>query len=127
MQNFRDLKVWEKGHAFTLKIYSITQLFPKEELYALTSQLRRSSYSVPMNIAEGIARNTDADTLRFLIISFSSAQESEYTLLLCKDLGYITLEKYQGLEKEVIEIKLMLSGLIKKIKMRIGKSDSGIR
>ena len=73
MQNFRRISIWEKGHAFTLKIYKLSQSFPKEETYGLTSQLRRASTSIPTNIAEGCGRSSDAEFIRFLYISMGSA------------------------------------------------------
>lgn len=109
----------EKSHDFTLSIYKRTASFPKEELYGLVSQLRRSTSSIPINLAEGSARATDLDTLKFYSYSFASAQETEYTLLLSKDLGYIDADSYKEYEKQILEIKAMLYGLIKTIKSRI--------
>lgn len=116
MKDFRNLKVWEKSHRLTLEVYGITRLFPKEELYGLTSQIRRSSSSVPTNIAEGCGRGSDADFKRFLQIAFGSASETEYLLLLSKDLKYAGIMEVDALSKNVEEIKKMLSSLIKKIK-----------
>ena len=82
MRGFRDLIVWKKAHALTLAVYRTTRQFPKEELYGLTSQIRRSSSSIAANIAEGCGRRTNADFARFLQISFSSASEVEYHLSL---------------------------------------------
>ncbi|HEY9221961.1 MAG TPA: four helix bundle protein [Lutibacter sp.] len=70
MKDFRSLNVWEKGHTITLSIYKLTQSFPKEEMYGLTSQIRRASTSIPTNIAEGCGRGSDADFARFLQMSF---------------------------------------------------------
>ncbi len=88
-KDFRNLKVWEKSHRLTLQMYKITRSFPKEELYGLTSQIRRASVSVPTNIAEGCGRGSDADFKRFLQIAFGSASEVEYLLLLSTDLQYV--------------------------------------
>lgn len=112
MKDFRSLNVWEKGHRITVTIYKLTQSFPKEEIYGLTSQIRRASTSIPTNIAEGCGRGSDADFARFLQMSFGSANETEYLLLLCFELGYIAEENYIELNNSIQEIKKMLSKLI---------------
>jgi four helix bundle protein len=112
MKDFRSLNVWEKGHIITVSIYKLTQSFPKEEIYGLTSQIRRASTSIPTNIAEGCGRGSDADFARFLQMSFGSANETEYLLFLCFELGYIAEEKYFELNLSIQEIKKMLSKLI---------------
>lgn len=80
MRDFRELKVWEKSHQLTLAIYKITAIFPREELYGLTIQIRRASASIPANIAEGCGRNGVAELARFLHIAMGSASELEYHL-----------------------------------------------
>lgn len=112
MKDFRSLNVWKKGHRITVSIYKITQSFPKEEMYGLTSQIRRASTSIPTNISEGCGRGSDADFARFLQMSFGSANETEYLLLLCFELGYIAEENYFELNISIQEIKKMLSKLI---------------
>jgi len=77
---FRDLKVWEKAHQLTLQVYKATAPFPKEEMYGLTSQIRRAAASIPANIAEGCGRSSDAELGRFLQIAMGSASELEYHL-----------------------------------------------
>lgn len=94
MKDFKTLKVWEKSHALTLDIYKISNSFPKEEMFGLTSQIRRAATSIGLNIAEGCGRGTDADFRRFLQIAFGSACEVEYCILLSFDLEYI--DKYKG-------------------------------
>ncbi|MEP7235030.1 MAG: four helix bundle protein, partial [Ignavibacteriota bacterium] len=89
MQNFRTLKVWEKSHQLTLDIYAATQSFPKAEVFGLVSQLRRASTSIGSNIAEGCGRGTDPDFRRMLQIAYGSASETDYQIVLSKDLGYI--------------------------------------
>lgn len=86
MQNYKDLKVWEKAHLLTLLTYEETKRFPKEALYCLTSQLRRSAASVPANIAEGCGKKTNPELAHYLNIALGSSDESEYYLLLSKDL-----------------------------------------
>jgi four helix bundle protein len=89
MKDFRKQKVWQKSHKLTLEIYKVTIDFPPDELYGLTSQLRRSCASIPANIAEGCGRQSDADFSRFLQIALGSAAELEYHLLLSHDLGFM--------------------------------------
>jgi four helix bundle protein len=116
LKNFKELNVWEKAHKLTLKIYQTTSTFPREELYGLTSQIRRSGASVPTNIAEGCGRNSDAELARFLEISMGSASEVEYLLLLTRDISMLNNADYQELSSEVIEIKRMLASFIKRLR-----------
>jgi len=116
MQDFRDLKVWEKAHHVTLGVYKASAAFPKDELYGLTSQIRRSSVSVPSNIAEGCGRGGDAEFARFLQIAMGSASELEYQLLLAHDLGFMNSTKYKTLVNHVIEVKRMLAVLMQKVR-----------
>ena len=116
MKNFRNLKVWEKSHGLTLKIYRATANFPKDELYGLTSQIRRASASIPANIAEGCGRQSEAEFARFLYISLGSATELEYHLLLAFDLNFLQKETYVKMEGELVEVKKMLVSLIQKLK-----------
>lgn len=116
MQNYKDLKVWEKAHRFTLEVCQVTKKFPKEEIYGLTSQLRRASSSVAANIAEGCGKNTKNDFANFLNISLGSSIEAEYFILLAKDLNYISSEEHEVLTKQVNELKAMLIALIGKVR-----------
>lgn len=116
MKNFRDLKVWEKGHELTMAVYRSTARFPSEERFGLTSQIRRSSVSVPANIAEGCGRGSDAELARFLQIAAGSASELEYHLLLANQLEILDSPEYGHLEKRVTEVKRMLTSFIKKLK-----------
>jgi four helix bundle protein len=116
MKDFRNLKVWEKSHLLVLEVYRVTLAFPREEVYGLTSQLRRSCASIPTNIAEGCGRNGDLEFGRFLQIAFGSANETEYHLLLAHDLGYLKEDDYLNLSRAIVEIKQMLSTLINKLK-----------
>lgn len=115
MKDFRELKVWEKSHQLVLAVYKATRPFPKEELYGLTSQLRRSCASVPANIAEGCGRGSDAELARFLQIAMGSASELEYHLLLAYDLGLLTQSGYEALVREATEVKRMLTAFIQKL------------
>jgi four helix bundle protein len=116
MKNFRDLKVWEKSHRLTLSVYKATLKFPKDEMYGLISQIRRSCVSISANIAEGCGRSGDAELARFLQIAMGSASELEYHLLLAHDLMFLKTSNYEKLNGEVSEIKRMLSSLIQKLK-----------
>ena len=88
MQGYRNLKMWQAAHAWVLDVYRVTRRFPKDELYALTSQLRRAAVSVPSNIAEGYGRRGVTDKLRFYNIAEASLNEADYQILLAHDLGY---------------------------------------
>ncbi|SIS43598.1 four helix bundle protein [Kaistella chaponensis] len=89
MRDFRKFEVWQMSHQLTLKIYSITKHFPKEELFGLTSQIRRSFASIGYNISEGSGRNSDKEFANFVNIALGSSNEAENQLILTKDLGYI--------------------------------------
>jgi four helix bundle protein len=97
MKDFHELQVWQKAHQLTLAIYRVTAPFPREELFGLTSQLRRACSSIPANLAEGCGRTGDAEFSRFCSIAMGSASELEYHLLLGKDLGHIKSKDYQEL------------------------------
>lgn len=116
MQNYKDLKVWEKAHQFTLDVYRVSTSFPKEEVYGLTSQLRRAATSIPANISEGCGKNTQPDFAKFLNISLGSANEAEYFVILAKDLKYVSPEDYEILIKSINEVKAMLIVLIGKVR-----------
>ena len=115
MRNLRTLTVWQKSHTLTLLIYKVSKAFPKEELYGLTSQIRRSAISLPSNISEGCGRLSDKELSHFLVIANGSANELEYQLLLAKDLEYISLPIYESIYNQLIEIKKMLNAFIKKL------------
>lgn len=116
MRNFRELKVWEKAHHLTLGVYRASQSFPRDETYGLTSQIRRSSVSVPANIAEGCGRNGDAELTRFLQIAMGSASELDYHLMLARDLNLLNGSDYAQLASEVGEVKRMLTSFVQKLK-----------
>ncbi len=116
MQDFRKLKVWQKAHDLALAVYEATSAFPREEVYGLTSQIRRAVTSVPSNIVEGCGRGSNAELKRFLYIALASANELEYQLLLCRDLGFLPLESHDRLSGQAVEVKRMLSALIATIR-----------
>jgi four helix bundle protein len=114
MKDFRDLDVWAKAHSATLSVYHATGRFPREELYGLTSQMRRCSASIPANIAEGCGRKGNGEFHRFLQIAMGSASELEYFILLAFDLGLLPHEEFKKLTSQVQEIKRMLASLIRR-------------
>ena len=107
-----NLLVWKKAHELTLKIYEITKDFPKDELFGLTSQMRRSSTSIPCNIVEGKARGSSKDFKRFLLIARGSLEELKYQILLSKDLNYINENTYQEILNITKEVGRLLNGLM---------------
>jgi four helix bundle protein len=115
MQDFRKLVVWQKAHKLILDIYIFTKKFPKEELYGITSQIRRAAASITANISEGCGRKTKADFARFLTMALGSTNEVEYFLLLSKDLEYLDIDKYDLLTRQLVEIRKMLLSLENKI------------
>lgn len=122
MRDFRKIQVWQKSHELTLRLYKVTLVFPKEELYGLTSQIRRASASIPANIAEGCGRNTQTELARFVHIASGSASEVDYHLLLAHDLGFIEKGIYQELETAISEIKRMLHGFEKSVSSNAKKA-----
>ena len=115
MQDYQKLLVWRKAHKLVLDVYVSTKKFPKDELYGVTSQLRRAVVSISANIVEGAGRKTKADFARFLTMSLGSTNEVEYFLLLSRDLEYLNIEKYKLLNQQLVEIRKMLISLEKKI------------
>jgi four helix bundle protein len=104
-QSFKDLIVWQKAHLMVLEIYKLTRAFPKDELYVLTSQLRRSSISVAANIAEAFKKKSAADKLRILNIAQGSLSETEYHVILSKDLQYT---KDSSIDNRIAEVGRLL-------------------
>ena len=118
MQDFKQLKVWQKSHAMALRIYAATVIFPEHERYGITSQMRRAAASVPANIAEGSARASRAEFCQFLYVSAGSASELEYFLLLARDLRLLTDKQHAALQASLYEIRRMLTGLIPQVDPR---------
>lgn len=116
MKDFRTLHVWRKAHELTLAVYKATAEFPSEEKFGLTSQMRRSSASIPTNIAEGCGRGSDKDFHRFLLIAFASASELDYQVILAADLKLLPQSAQKELESTVIEVRRMLAVLMRRIK-----------
>jgi len=122
VKDFRGLKVWEKAHRLTLEVYKVTRRFPREELYGLTSQMRRCGTSIAANLAEGCGKRGNNEFQRYLQIASGSASELDYHLLLSRDLQFLSAVDYEALSKELVELRKMLTSLILKVDLerRVG-------
>lgn len=116
MANFKELLFGQKSISFVTEIYQLTNVFPKDEMYGLTSQIRRASISIPSNIAEGNSRRSVADYLQFLKIARGSSAEVETQLIIAKNLKFLSEENYLKLNQDITEISKMLNGLINSLK-----------
>ena len=113
MRDFHQLDVWRKAHAFTLDIYRVTESFPKSETFGLGSTLRRGTANLTMKIAEGCGRDLNAEYVACLGQARGMGMEIEYQLLLARDLQFIEESSYEALRHQVIEVRKMLTGVIK--------------
>jgi len=113
-----DVPVWQQTHKLTLSVYKITEKFPRQEIYGLTSQLRRSSASVAANISEGFSRNTTKELIMFLYIARGSCAETKYHLLLARDLKYLKEVDYKKLLVGFDEIGKQLNGWISSLRRK---------
>ena len=117
ISSYKDLLIWKKGIALVVKVYQLTKAFPPEELYALTSQIKRASVSIPSNIAEGYGRNTDKSFSHFIDISRGSLCELETQLIIAKELGFIVnFELYNEILELIIEESKMINTFSKSLK-----------
>ena len=116
MKSYRDLIIWQKSMRLVTRIYLITKELPKNELYGLTSQIRRSSISLPSNIAEGYGRNSTNDYIRFLQIACGSLYEVQTQLEICRNLEYLSKDIFNKIYEQSREIERMLNSLIGKLK-----------
>ena len=116
MKNFKNLKVWQKGIELVVNIYKETEIFPKEEIYGLTSQIKRSAVSIPSNIAEGSGRGSDRDFNRFLDVALGSSFELETQLIIANKLDFLSNESFQQLNVQLDEEQKMIIGLQKSLK-----------
>jgi four helix bundle protein len=115
MRDFRQLLVWEKAHRLALASYAGTARFPREELYGLTSQIRRCAASIAANIAEGCGKDGNPEFHRFLQMASDSGSELEYHLLLARDLSMLSVAEHRKLEMMVDEVRRMLASLIRRV------------
>lgn len=118
-KGYKKLKLWEKVHKFAIEIYHLTKNFPKEETYGLTSQIRRSAFSVPINVVEGQASCSKKEFLNFLNISNRSLVETEYLLEICEELGFIKKEEYHKVEEMRKEVAIILNAFIRSVKDKL--------
>lgn len=118
IDSYRQLEVWQKAVALVTEIYQITRSFPREELYGLTSQVRRSAVSIPANIAEGWGRNMTRDYVQFLRVARGSLLELETHLVIAKNLKFIEAITLQRSAEQTQEINRMLNGLIRSLEHR---------
>jgi four helix bundle protein len=113
VRDFRELDVWRKAHQFVLDVYRATDSLPRSEVFGITVQLRRAAISIPTRIAEGCGRDGDAELAACLHKARAAASELEYLLLLCRDLGYLPEPAHDQLSRDIVEVRKMMSGLLK--------------
>ena len=115
IQSYRDLKMWQKAKNFAVDIYKTTEKFPKEELYGITSQLRRASVSIPSNIAEGFRRKFPREKVQFLRMAYGSGAEIDTQLTIARELNYLEGARYDALSRELTEIMKIINVVINKL------------
>ncbi len=120
---FRDLEVWKRAHGAVLEVYRVTNSFPRNEQFGVTSQLRRAAYSIPANMAEGFGRRTTKELLQSLAVANGSLEEMRYFLLLSRDLRYLAPEQFDKMEKELKAIAQMLAALVRSLKNRLSLAE----
>jgi len=125
MRDFKELKVWQKSHELTMKIYRASGGFPRREMFGLTTQLRRASSSVGANLAEGCGRQTDGELGRYVQIAMGSASELEYHLLLARDLEYLAKSEFDDLQTDLTLVRKMLASLLKAVTGKAKAAQSG--
>lgn len=125
MRNFEELEVWQKAHALTLKLYRITENFPRPKMFGLTSQIRRAAGSIGANLAEGCGRWGEAELARFVQIAMGSASELQNHLRLAKDLEFLSRSDYEGALKQLTSVRQMLTALLQTLRgIRMPKATS---
>jgi four helix bundle protein len=120
MRDYRKIETWKLADDFTVAVYESTRAFPREELYGLTSQLRRAAYSVPANIAEGSSRESQRDYLHFLYIARGSLSEAQYLVHLAQRLGYLGAAEADALASQTSSAFGCLHGLIRAVEKEAG-------
>jgi len=122
IKSFTDLNAWKEAHKLVLLIYQITRNFPKEELFGLVNQIRRAAVSITSNIAEGFSRSSYKEKAQFYAVALGSLTEVQNQLLIARDLGYITKDKFIEIANMTVTVNKLLNGLIKKSKTMIHDS-----
>jgi four helix bundle protein len=126
IKGFQDLVVWQKAHKLVLEIYRLTNGFPRSEQFGMVSQLRRASYSIPANLAEGYGRRSTKELLQFLTIANGSAEELRYFLILSKDLRYVSTQDEAKLNSEITSVVQMLAALARSLRNRQTAVTDGV-
>jgi four helix bundle protein len=116
IESYKDLIVWQKAIKLVTAVYMLTENFPREEVYGLVSQIRRSAVSIPSNIAEGKRRGTQKDYRQFLLIAFGSGSELETQILIAKNLLFVKEQDTKNVDELLDEVMRMLNVLIFKLK-----------
>lgn len=124
IKSFTDLDAWKEGHKLVLDIYKLTRKFPQEELFGLTSQLRRAGVSFTSNIAEGFSRNSYKEKLHFYYMALGSLTEVQNQLLVARDIGYMIKEEFDKIAEQTVKISKITNSLIKKTKFTINIPNS---
>lgn len=119
MRNCRDLQVWAKAHRLTLELYRVSRQFPREEIYGITSQLRRAAVSIGANLAEGCGRRTSNELARFVRVAMGSASELDYHLLLSRELGFMTGDDFASASATLTEVRKMLTSFLQSVEEQI--------
>lgn len=113
IRSFTDLDAWKEGHKLVLQVYVVTKEFPKDEIYGLTNQLRRCAVSITSNIAEGFSRQTYKDKAQFYSISLGSVTELQNQILIARDVGYLSKEKFREIADQSVKVNKIINGLLK--------------
>lgn len=119
MRDFKELEVWKRGHDMALRIFKLSTDFPKQEQFGLISQMRRSSQSIPTNIAEGCGRDSQKELIRFCSIAMGSASELGYQLILARDIEFVSSESYSNHNEELLILKRKLNAFIQYLKTQL--------
>ena len=122
IKSFTDLNAWKEGHKLVLMIYEITKQFPKQEIFGLTTQIRRAAVSFTSNIAEGFSRNSYKEKLQFYSMALGSLTEVQNQLLIARDIGYLINNQFSKIAEQTITVNKITNGLIKKSKSIIHDS-----
>ena len=116
MRNHEELEVWQKAHALTLKLYRVTEAFPRSEMFGLTSQIRRAAGSIGANLAEGCGRWGEAELARYVQIAMGSASELPNHLRLANDIGFLSPSDYTSASKELTSVRQMLTAFLQSLR-----------
>lgn len=116
IQSFTDLNVWQESHRLVILIYRISKNFPKDEMFGLTSQMRRAAVSITSNLAEGFSRESFKEKAQFYSVAHGSLTELENQLLIAKDVAYVNFDDFENLMKQVVVVHKLMNAFIKKTK-----------